>query len=148
MSQPTLATSPHAAAALPFWHKAVQRLAEVGSMDLAAAPASAVHSAYYAMYNATRAVAILARGPEVTARHDGLISLYGRLAEEAQDQAMCACGRDFNRVKDARNKADYVGGFSPDLADAQSAVARARRFLAFAAGKYGFSLPPDSAEGR
>ena len=64
-----------------------------------------IHSSYYAMFPAARAVPFQARD-QVPKNHDQTVQQFGLLVRDLDD-ALRAAGKAFNEIKDERNEADY-----------------------------------------
>jgi HEPN domain len=75
------------------------------AQDADASPMAIIHSSYYAMFHAARAVLfqVTGRAPK---RHDQAIQHFGLLVRDLDD-AVRAAGKAFNEVKDERTAADY-----------------------------------------
>jgi len=135
------ASALHAAAP---WRKAAAHLREAVAQDAEASPMAVIHSSYYAMFHAARAVLFQVAG-DAPKRHDTVIQRFGLLARDL-DEAMRAAGRAFNAAKDNRNAADYdeAALSSPD--DARDSLVAARAFLSARQTRHGFDppLPRDS----
>jgi uncharacterized protein (UPF0332 family) len=128
---PAGAASPEASPAIRAansWRKARAHLAELEGQDPVKAPMAVIHSAYYAMFHAARAVLFQATGA-APRRHDRVISAFGQLVRDG-DASLRRCGRWLNEVKDDRVDADYNEELDPAVADAEEAAKLARDFLA------------------
>ncbi len=91
----------------------------------------ACNRAYYAMFDAARAVLIALKEP-LPRTHSGLIASFG-LAVVAKDHLPKSLGMALNRVQRIREIADYTGdGVAPN--DARAAVAAAEAFVSAASG--------------
>lgn len=124
------------------WGKALRHLAEAAAMDLALTPAAAVHSAYYAMHLAARAVLLLLDGERASTRHGVVIGRFGQIAANAvagRDVLMQA-GRDLNRMYEQRVAADYDIDELTSADVARDCVEKARRFVATCAAVFGDRL--------
>ena len=98
-----------------------------------------IHSSYYAMFHAARAVLFQAVG-SAPKRHDGVIQQFGLLVRD-QDDALRTAGRAFNGVKDERTAADYDETILPSPDEAREALQAANSFLAICSARYGFNPP-------
>jgi uncharacterized protein (UPF0332 family) len=125
------------------WAKATLHLAEAGEMDLARTPAAAVHSAYYAMHHAARAVLLRQVPDNAPSRHGAVIGRFGQIAKNARPESatLLQAGRDINRMYEERTEADYDVGEATDEATARHCLETARTFMAVCAQHFGFSLP-------
>ena len=121
------------------WQKASALLLEAEAQDADASPMAVIHSSYYAMFHAARAVRFKATG-QAPNRHDAAIQRVGLLVRDLDD-AVRAAGRAFNRVKDDRTAADYDELVAPTPEDARESVAAAKDFLAISGVRYGFGPP-------
>lgn len=100
-----------------------------------------VHSSYYAMFHAARAVLFQATGSAPKA-HDRTIQRFGLLVRDLDD-ALRAAGKAFNEVKDERNAADYDETVLLSAEEARDALRSAIEFLAICDARYLFrSVPP------
>jgi uncharacterized protein (UPF0332 family) len=95
-----------------------------------------IHSGYYAMLHAARAVLFQAIGG-VLKRHDRLIQQFGLLVRDLDD-ALRAAGKALNEIKDERTDADYDEAIAPLPEDAREALRAAVDFLAVSSVHYGF----------
>jgi uncharacterized protein (UPF0332 family) len=121
------------------WAKAKRHLVEAEAMDLTQTPAAAVHSSYYAMHLAARAVLLWVDGESAPTRHGAVIGRFGQIAKDAvalRDPLMQA-GRDLNRMYQARVAADYDIDELTSADVARDCVVKARHFLATCAGTFG-----------
>jgi uncharacterized protein (UPF0332 family) len=123
------------------WEKAEAHLREATAQDEDASPMAVIHSSYYAMFHAARAVLFTATG-SAPKRHDGAIQQFGLLVWD-RDDAVRATGKAFNQVKDQRAAADYDETVVPSPEEAREAVEAAVHFLAVCGVRYGLrpSLP-------
>lgn len=123
------------------WNKAEAHLREASAQDADASPMAVIHSSYYAMFHAARAVLFQAAG-RAPKRHDGVIQQFGLLVRD-MDDALRAAGRAFNEVKDERTAADYDETIVPSPEEAREALLAARNFLTLCGVRYGVrpSLP-------
>ena len=87
-----------------------------------------IHSSYYAMFHAARAVLFQAVG-SAPKRHDGVIQQFGLLVRD-QDDTLRTAGKAFN---------DETILPSPD--EAREALQAANSFLAICGARYGLSPP-------
>jgi uncharacterized protein (UPF0332 family) len=112
-------------------------------MDVARTPTAAVHSAYYAMHHAARAVLLRTDGEQAPTKHGSVIGRFGFHARNAQpeSQALLQAGRDINRIYEQRIAADYDVEDATDAATARDCLARARAFLTVCAHHHGFTPP-------
>jgi uncharacterized protein (UPF0332 family) len=124
------------------WVKARRHLTEAEAMDLALTPAAAVHSAYYAMHLAARAVLLLLDGERAPTRHGAVIGRFGQVARDATSarDALTQAGRDLNRMYEERVAADYDIDELTSADVARECLAKAGRFLATCAGVFGDRL--------
>jgi uncharacterized protein (UPF0332 family) len=97
--------SPVPALATDSWQKAEAHLKEALAQDADASPMAVIHSSYYAMFHAARAVLFQVTG-QAPKTHDQTIQQFGLLARDLDD-ALRAAGKAFNEAKDERNEADY-----------------------------------------
>ncbi len=95
-----------------------------------------IHSSYYAMFHAARAVLFNAAGG-APKRHDSVIQQFGLLARDL-DEAMRAAGRAFNAAKDDRNAADYDEAALSSPEDARESLRSARDFLTVCQARHRF----------
>jgi uncharacterized protein (UPF0332 family) len=79
-------------------HKAEAHLTEAAAQNVEDSPMAVIHSSYYAMFHAARAVLFKATG-NAPKRHDGAIQQLGLLVRDLDD-ALRKAGRAFNAVKD------------------------------------------------
>ena len=98
-----------------------------------------IHSSYYAMFHAARAVLFHAVG-SAPKRHDGVIQQFGLLVRD-QDDTLRTAGKAFNEVKDERTAADYDETILPSPDEAREALQAANSFLAICSARYGFNPP-------
>jgi uncharacterized protein (UPF0332 family) len=124
------------------WAKAGRHLTEAEAMDLALTPAAAVHSAYYAMHLAARAVLLLLDGEQAPTRHGSVIGRFGQIATAATSarEALMQAGRDLNRMYEERVSADYDVAELTSADVARESLAKARHFLATCASAFGDGL--------
>lgn len=71
------------------WAKARLHLDEAAAMDPARTPAAAVHSAYYAMHHAARAVLLRRDGERAPTNHGAVIGRFGQLAKKRSPRTLC-----------------------------------------------------------
>lgn len=70
------------------WSRAKSLLVEAESMDINRAPSGVIHTSYYVMHHAARAVLLLKDGERAAGKHRAVIGRFGQIAkEEAQDAA-------------------------------------------------------------
>jgi uncharacterized protein (UPF0332 family) len=117
------------------WQKATAHLLEAEAQDADASPMAVIHSSYYAIFHAARAVLFKANG-QAPKRHDAAIQQFGLLIRDLDD-AVRAAGRAFNRVKDDRTAADYDEMVTPTPEEARESVTAAKDFLAICGERYG-----------
>lgn len=118
------------------WKKAEAHLREASAQDASASPMAVIHSSYYAMFHAARAVLFHAVG-SAPKRHDGVIQQFGLLVRDLDD-AVKVAGRAFNEVKDERTAADYDETIVPSPEEARDALLAATDFLALCGVRYRF----------
>jgi uncharacterized protein (UPF0332 family) len=118
------------------WQKAEAHHREAAAQDADASPMAVIHSSYYAMFHAARAVLFHATG-SAPKRHDGVIQQFGLLVRD-MDDALRAAGKAFNEVKDERTAADYDETIVPSPGEAREALMAAEKFLAICGVRYGF----------
>jgi uncharacterized protein (UPF0332 family) len=106
------------------------------AQDADASPMAVIHSSYYAMFHAARAVLFQATG-NAPKRHDRAIQQFGLLIRDLDD-ALRAAGRAFNDAKDERTAADYDEAIVPSSEEARDVMRAAIDFLAVSAARYGF----------
>jgi len=121
------------------WDKARTKLREAERIDPTAAPGALVHSAYYAMHHAARAVLLGVAGT-APVRHDKVIQEFGLLAVKQDDAELKDAGRAINRMLTNRNIWDYEAA-NPTEQQAKDAISVARSFLTVCAAKFGLSVP-------
>ena len=109
---------------------------EAEAQDTDASPMAVIHSSYYAMFHAARAVLFTATG-SAPKRHDGVIQQFGLLVRDFDD-ALRMAGKAFNGVKDERTAADYDETIVPSPEEAREARQAALDFLAVCGNRYGF----------
>jgi uncharacterized protein (UPF0332 family) len=120
------------------WRKAEAHLKEASAQDAAASPMAVIHSSYYAMFHAARAVLFKATG-NAPKRHDRAIQQFGLLVRDLDDK-LRAAGKAFNEVKDERAAADYDETIVPSPEEAGEALQAAVDFLAVCGARYGFRV--------
>jgi len=98
-----------------------------------------IHSSYYAMFHAARAVLFKATG-SAPKRHDGAIQQFGLLVRDLGD-ALRMAGKAFNEVKDERTAADYDETIVLSSDEAREALRAAVDFLAICGVRFGFRPP-------
>ena len=119
------------------WRKAEAHLGEASAQNADASPMAVIHSSYYAMFHAARAVLFKATG-NAPKRHDGAIQQFGLLVRDLDD-ALRRAGKAFNEVKDERTAADYDETIVPSPEEARETLMAAIDFLAICGVRYGFS---------
>jgi len=109
--------------------KAERLLRQAQNLNVADAPESVIHLAYYAMFHA--ATAVLLKHREKTAlTHAGLIGAFGQFAKSRGEKAR-QHGRALNRAEDLRLQADYGVSYR-DLTEAGAKIREeARAFIDF-----------------
>ena len=122
--------------AINSWQKAEAHLREAVAQNADASPMAVIHSGYYAMFHAARAVLFQATG-SAPQRHDRTIQQFGLLVRDLDD-ALRAAGKAFNEVKDERTAADYDEAIVPSSEDARDVLRAAVDFLAVCGVRYGF----------
>lgn len=95
-----------------------------------------IHSSYYAMFHAARAVLFQATG-SAPKTHDRTIQQFGLLVRDLDD-ALREAGKAFNEVRDERTAADYNDAVVPSAQEARDALQAATDFLAACSARYGF----------
>lgn len=125
------------------WRKAEAHCREALAQDPKASPMAVIHSSYYAMFHAARAVLFQATG-SAPKTHDQAIQQFGLLVRDL-DEALRAAGRSFNEVKDERTAADYNDTALPSAQEARDALQAATDFLAAGGARYGFRQELPSA---
>ena len=95
-----------------------------------------VHSSYYAMFHAARAVLFQATSSAPKA-HDRTIQRFGLLVRDL-DEVLRAAGRAFNALKDERNAADYDEAIVLSADEARDALQAATDFLSACDARYSF----------
>jgi uncharacterized protein (UPF0332 family) len=125
------------------WQKAEAHLREAMAQDADASPMAIIHSSYYAMFHAARAVLFQVTG-SAPKRHDRAIQQFGLLVRDVDD-ALRAAGKAFNEVKDERTAADYDETIVPSPDEARDALQAAAVFLAVRGARYGFRASPPAA---
>jgi uncharacterized protein (UPF0332 family) len=122
--------------AIVSWQKAEAHLREAVAQDADASPMAVIHSCYYAMFHAARAILFQATGSAPT-RHDRAIQQFGLLVRDLDD-ALRAAGKAFNEVKDERTAADYDETIVSSSEEAHDALRAAVDFLTVCGLRYGF----------
>lgn len=110
------------------WRKAEAHLSEAAAQDADLSPMAVIHSSYYAMFHAARAVLFKAAGI-APKRHDGVIQQFGLLVRDLDD-ALRTAGRASNAIKDDRTAADYDETILPSPEETREALRSAVDFLA------------------
>ena len=123
------------------WRKAEAHLREAAEQNADTSPMAVIHSSYYAMFHAARAVLFKVAG-SAARRHDGVIQQFGLLVRDLDD-ALRASGRALNEVKDERTSADYDETIVPSPDEAREALQKAIGFLTVCGEHFGLrpSLP-------
>ena len=123
------------------WSKAAGLLAEALAMDLERTPGAAVHTAYYAMHHAARAVLLLKEGAAAPTRHGLVIGRFGLIAKNEPNgpERLLIAGRDINRVYADRIASDYDVEATTTPAQAAAGVLKAKNFVAICQECFGFS---------
>jgi uncharacterized protein (UPF0332 family) len=128
--------SPDPGRAADSWRKAEAHLREALAQNADASPMAVIHSAYYAMFHAARAVLFQAIG-DAPQRHDRVIQQFGLLVRNLDD-ALRAAGKALNDAKDEQTDADYDEAIVPSPEDAREVLRAAVDFLAVSSVRYGF----------
>jgi uncharacterized protein (UPF0332 family) len=128
--------SPVPAHANDSWQKAEAHLGEALAQGADASPMAIIHSSYYAMFHAARAVLFQIVG-EAPKTQDQTIQQFGLLVRDLDDSLLSA-GKAFNEVKDERNEADYDVTIIPSADEARGALVAAVGFLDLCGSRYGF----------
>lgn len=128
--------------ALQAWVEAEIRIAEAAGQDPAVSPRALIHSAYYAMFYAARAV--LLRQGSAPKTHASVVGQFGLLAK-ARGLEWKNAGRDLREVEDRRIRADYRLGLTITAEDARDALTKAQAFLDLCAREFGFRAPGHDA---
>jgi uncharacterized protein (UPF0332 family) len=110
------------------------------AQDADASPMAVIHSGYYAMFHAARAVLFQAMG-NAPKRHDRTIQQFGLLVRDLDD-ALRAAGRAFNEIKDERTAADYDETIVLSSEEARDALRAAVDFVTICGTRYGFRPTP------
>lgn len=118
------------------WRKAEAHLQEALAQSADASPMAIIHSGYYAMFHAARAVLFQANG-SAPRRHDQTIQQFGLLVRDL-DEDLRAAGRTLNQIKDERNDADYNETVIPSAQEGRDALNAASSFLRVCGVRYGF----------
>jgi uncharacterized protein (UPF0332 family) len=106
------------------------------AQDADASPMAIIHSSYYAMFHAARAVLFQVTG-SAPKTHDRTIQQFGLLVRDL-DESLRAAGKAFNEVKDERAAADYNDAILPSAQEARGALRAATSFLTACGPRYGF----------
>jgi uncharacterized protein (UPF0332 family) len=101
---------------------------------------SVIHSSYYAMFHAARAVLFQAKG-SAPRKHDRTIQQFGLLVRDL-DETLRLAAKAFNAMKDERTAADYNEAASPGPEEARAALRAAANFLAVCGVRYGLPAGP------
>ncbi len=118
------------------WRKAEAHLREALAQNPESSPMAIIHSSYYAMFHAARAVLFQAGG-SAPKRHDRTIQQFGLLVRDL-DEALRAVGKAFNEIKDERNDADYNEAVIPSAQEGRDALSAAESFLDVCGVRFGF----------
>ena len=141
MTVPQVAAN-RAAAVAGRWSLAVKHPDEAKATGaMGQAPISTIHSAYYAMHHAARAVLVSrATGADVVGprSHGAVVQEFGRLVKGGPADVLQA-RRGLNQLMDERTAADYGVTFVANPADALAAVGRAIAFLDVCRAAFGMS---------
>ena len=122
------------------WQKAEAHLQEAVAQNADVSPMALIHSSYYAMFHAARAVLFQAVG-DAPKRHDRTIQQFGLLVRNLDD-ALRSAGKAFNEVKDERTDADYDETLMPTPDEAREVLRAAIDFLAVCGARYRFRSNP------
>ena len=116
-------------------------MGEATAQDVDTSPMAVIHSSYYAMFHAARAVLFKATG-SAAKRHDRVIQQFGLLARTLDDRFRAA-GKALNGLKDERTAVDYDETIVPSPEQAREALHAAVGFLAVCGPHFGLrpSLP-------
>jgi len=117
------------------WRKAEAHLQEALAQNPDASPMAVIHSSYYAMFHAARAVLFQTTG-NAPKRHDRAIQQFGLLVRNL-DAALRAAGKALNEAKDERTAADYDEAIVPSPEDARDVLRAAVDFVAACSARYG-----------
>lgn len=129
-----MTTVPHQLLALGFEH-----LAEAHCQNPETMPRSTVHTAYYAMFHAARAVLLHTHGT-VSTKHGAVLAVYERLVEH-EPPAMRESAELLRTACNARLIGDYTGEVvTAEMAT--EATDAATRFLAICARRLDVESPP------
>ena len=104
---------------------------------------SVIHSSYYAMFHAARAVLFQETG-SAPKTHDRTIQQFGLLVRNLDD-ALRVSAKALNAMKDQRTVADYSDMVSPGPDEAREALRAAVTFLAVCGLRFGLPDPPPAA---
>ncbi len=128
------------------WQKAEAHLREALAQDADASPMAIIHSSYYAMFHAARAILFRATG-QAPKTHDQTIQQFGLLVRDL-DETLRGAGKAFNEVKDERNEADYNVAIIPSPDEACDTLRAAIDFLNLCGLWYGFRSAAPELNGR
>jgi uncharacterized protein (UPF0332 family) len=95
--------------------KAEAFLVQLGEVSVEAAPAAAIHLAYYAMLHAATAVLLETTG-DAPKTHTGTIGQFSRIVSNAEEGRRF--GRTLSRAEQLRLVSDYDDQASPTATDA------------------------------
>jgi uncharacterized protein (UPF0332 family) len=123
------------------WVAALRFLAEAEQLLPTAVPHAAIHSAYYAMFHAARAVLVKIDGASAPAKHKPVVNRFGFHAKQANDAALKEAGRLLSISLQRRLQSDYDTQREMSPQDAETAIEEARRFLETCARVHGFPPP-------
>ena len=117
--------------AVAAWRAATELLAEVESVDALKAPRAVVHTAYYAMYHAARAVLLRVEGEQAAKKHATVIARFGLLAKrhDSESEVLALLGRALASEFRRRMDADYNVVRPVTTIEAEMSRSRAREFL-------------------
>jgi uncharacterized protein (UPF0332 family) len=118
------------------WRKAEAHLGEAAAQDVDTSPMAVIHSSYYAMFHAARAILFKATG-NAAKRHDTVVQRFGLLVRNL-DETLRSAGKALNEVKDERTAADYDETIVPSPEEAREALQAAVGFLAVCGVHFGF----------
>jgi uncharacterized protein (UPF0332 family) len=128
--------NPDSGRATDSWQQAEAHFRDALAPDAITSPMAIIHSSYYAMFPAARAVPFQARD-QVPKNHDQTVQQFGLLVRDLDD-ALRAAGKAFNEIKDERNEADYNETVVPSPDEARDALQAGVIFLDVCGVRYGF----------
>ena len=125
------------------WNKGCIHLAEARAMDRTRTPGAGVHSAYYAMHHAARAVLLKHDGESAATKHGAVIGRFGQIARNhSTDSAeLMKLGRYINLVYQERIDADYDVEETTTADEADQCINQAEEFLSVCGRIFGFKPP-------